>query len=116
MLGETEAKHLGVNTSRLKTEIIFLVSLGVGGAVAMAGIIGFIGLVVPHIARSLVGPDLRYMLPLSMLLGCMVLNLSDWVARIIVAPAELPIGIITALLGSPFFIYQLIKQKRRLHA
>ncbi|MFC3032720.1 FecCD family ABC transporter permease [Pseudoalteromonas fenneropenaei] len=116
MLGEVEAKHLGVNIKQLKTEIVFLVALGVGGAVAMVGMIGFVGLVVPHIARLLVGPDLRVMLPLSMLLGASVLVLADWLARLVVAPSELPIGIITALLGSPFFIYHLIKQKRGLHA
>ena len=82
----------------------------------MGGMIGFVGLVVPHIARLLVGPDLRKMLPLSMLLGCLLMLLADWIARLIVAPSELPIGIVTALFGAPFFIYQLIKQKRGMHA
>jgi iron complex transport system permease protein len=116
MLGELEARHLGVNVKRLKSEIVFIVALGVGGAVAMSGMIGFVGLLVPHIARLLVGPDLRRMLPLSMLLGCLVLLLADWISRLIVAPSELPIGIVTALFGSPFFVYQLLKQKRGLHA
>ena len=116
MLGERDARHLGVNVKRLKTEVVFLVALGVGGAVSMSGMIGFVGLVVPHIARLLVGPDLRKMLPLSMLLGCLLMQLADWVARLIVAPSELPIGIITALFGAPFFVYQLIKQKRGAHA
>tara|TARA_Y100000034_G_C6787911_1_gene352549 strand:+ start:36 stop:773 length:738 start_codon:yes stop_codon:yes gene_type:complete len=116
MLGERDARHLGVNVKRLKTEVVFFVALGVGGAVAMGGMIGFVGLVVPHIARLLVGPDLRKMLPLSMLLGCVLMLLADWIARLIVAPSELPIGIVTALFGAPFFIYQLIKQKRGMHA
>ena len=116
MLGERDARHLGVNVKRLKTEVVFFVALGVGGAVAMGGMIGFVGLVVPHIARLLVGPDLRKMLPLSMLLGCLLMLLADWIARLIVAPSELPIGIVTALFGAPFFIYQLIKQKRGMHA
>ena len=116
MLGERDARHLGVNVKRLKTEVVFLVALGVGGAVSMGGMIGFVGLVVPHIARLLVGPDLRKMLPLSMLLGCLLMQLADWVARLIVAPSELPIGIVTALFGAPFFVYQLIKQKRGAHA
>ncbi|WP_440056890.1 FecCD family ABC transporter permease (plasmid) [Pseudoalteromonas sp. T1lg65] len=116
MLGELEARHLGVNVKRLKSEIIFIVALGVGGAVAMAGMIGFVGLLVPHIARLLVGPDLRRMLPLSLLLGCIIMLLADWISRLIVAPSELPIGIVTALFGSPFFVYQLLKQKRGQHA
>ncbi|WP_083330588.1 MULTISPECIES: FecCD family ABC transporter permease [Pseudoalteromonas] len=116
MLGELEARHLGVNVKRLKSEIVFIVALGVGGAVALSGMIGFVGLLVPHIARLLVGPDLKRMLPLSILLGCVAMLLADWVSRLIVAPSELPIGIVTALFGSPFFIYQLLKQKRGQHA
>ncbi|AZZ97655.1 iron ABC transporter permease [Pseudoalteromonas sp. R3] len=116
MLGERDARHLGVNVSRLKKEVIFLIALGVGGAVAMSGMIGFVGLLVPHLARLLVGPDLRRMLPLSMLLGCVVLLTADWLARLVVTPSELPIGVITALFGSPFFVYLLIQQKRGAHA
>ncbi|MBD1583391.1 FecCD family ABC transporter permease [Pseudoalteromonas sp. S16_S37] len=116
MLGELEARHLGVNVKKLKTQIIVIVALGVGGAVALAGMIGFVGLLVPHVARLLVGPDLRRMLPLSMLLGCVLMLLADWISRLIVAPSELPIGIVTALFGSPFFVYQLLKQKRGQHA
>ncbi|WP_046006660.1 FecCD family ABC transporter permease [Pseudoalteromonas rubra] len=115
MLGERDARHLGVNVRRLKNEVIFLIALGVGGAVAMSGMIGFVGLLVPHLARLLVGPALRRMLPLSMLLGCVVLLTADWLARLVVTPSELPIGVITALFGSPFFVYLLIQQKRGAH-
>lgn len=116
LLGEQQAQYLGVNTRQLKREIVIWVALGVGGAVALTGMIGFVGLVVPHIARLLVGAPLPKMLPLAMCLGAAVLVFADWLARFIVAPAEMPIGIITALLGAPFFIYLLMQQKRRLHA
>jgi len=116
LLGEQQASYLGVDTTRLKREIIIWVALGVGGAVALTGMIGFIGLVIPHIARMLVGAPISRLMPLAMLLGAGVLVVADWVARWVVAPAEMPIGIITALLGAPFFIYLLLQQKRRLHA
>lgn len=110
LLGESEARYLGVNVKKLKLEIVVLVALGVGGAVSLTGMIGFIGLVVPHIARMLVGPDLKHLMPVSMIMGSLVLLMSDALARTIVAPSELPIGIVTALLGAPFFIYLLRKQ------
>ncbi|MCH2088387.1 MULTISPECIES: FecCD family ABC transporter permease [unclassified Pseudoalteromonas] len=112
LLGESQAQYLGINTQTLKFQIIILVALGVGASVAMTGLIGFVGLVVPHIARLMVGPHLRVMMPLCMLLGIIVLLLSDWLARTLVMPAELPIGIITALLGAPLFIYLILKSKQ----
>ncbi|WP_213609957.1 iron ABC transporter permease [Pseudoalteromonas sp.] len=112
LIGESQAQYLGVNTSKLKLHVIILVALGVGAVVALTGLIGFVGLVVPHIARLMVGPHLRNMLALCMVLGVIVLLLSDWLARLVVMPAELPIGIITALLGAPLFIYLIIKNKR----
>ena len=84
-------------------------ALGVGAAVAAAGLIGFIGLVVPHLMRLLVGPDHRVLLPASLLAGASLLLLADLAARLVLAPAELPIGIITALLGGPFFLYLLVR-------
>ena len=84
-------------------------ALGVGAAVAAAGLIGFIGLVVPHLMRLLVGPDHRVLLPASLLAGASLLLLADLVARLLLAPAELPIGIITALIGAPFFLYLLVR-------
>ena len=115
LLGESEAKYLGIDTVRLKREIIVWVALGIGAAVALAGMIGFVGLVMPHIARLLVGPNLKQMLPLAMLLGALMLLLADWLAKVLVAPAELPIGIITALIGAPLFVYLLLEQQRSNH-
>ncbi|RAK01415.1 FecCD family ABC transporter permease [Aliidiomarina maris] len=116
LLGERQAGYLGISVVSFKRELVIWVALGVGGAVALTGMIGFIGLVIPHIARLLVGASIIRVMPLSMLLGASVLVLADWLARMLVAPAELPIGIITALLGAPFFIVLLLKFKRRLHA
>lgn len=109
LLGESEARHLGFAVERLKRELVFCAALGVGAAVAAAGMIGFIGLVVPHLMRLLVGPDHRLLLPASALAGASLLLLADLLARLLLAPAELPIGIVTALIGAPFFIYLLLR-------
>jgi iron complex transport system permease protein len=109
LLGESEARHLGFDVARLKRELVFCTALGVGAAVAAAGLIGFIGLVVPHLIRLLVGPDHRVLLPASALAGASLLLLADLLARLALAPAELPIGIVTALLGAPFFLYLLLR-------
>ena len=93
----------------VKRELVLCTALGVGAAVAAAGLIGFIGLVVPHLMRLLVGPDHRVLLPASLLAGASLLLLADLAARLVLAPAELPIGIITALLGGPFFLYLLVR-------
>lgn len=111
LLGESEARHLGFDVGRLKAELIFCTALGVGGAVAAAGMIGFIGLVVPHLLRLVVGPDHRRLLPASMLGGAILLLLADLLARLALAPAELPIGIVMALLGAPFFLYLLVRSR-----
>jgi len=112
LLGEDEAKNSGVNAEFLKKMIIFFVSLAVAVSVAFCGIIGFIGLVVPHISRILVGSNHKYYLPLSAILGAFILLWADSLARTIISPAELPIGIITALLGAPFFLWLLIKNRQ----
>ena len=109
LLGESEARHLGFDVERLKVELILCTALGVGAAVAAAGMIGFIGLVVPHLLRLIVGPDHRVLLPASIFGGAILLLLADLVARLALAPAELPIGIVTALIGAPFFLYLLIR-------
>lgn len=109
LLGESEARHLGVAVERLKRELVFCTALGVGAAVAAVGMIGFIGLVVPHLVRLLVGPDHRVLLPASALAGASLLLLADLFARLILSPAELPIGIVTALIGAPFFLYLLLR-------
>src|SRR3989338_1047797 len=107
LLGGSEARHLGFAVERIKAELVFCTALGVGAAVAAAGMIGFIGLVVPHLVRLLVGPDHRVLLPASALACASLLLLADLAARLVLAPAELPIGIVTALIGAPFFLYLL---------
>ena len=112
LLGEDEAKNSGVNAEKLKKMIILFVSLSIGASVAFCGIIGFIGLVVPHIARLIVGSNHKFFIPLSAILGAFVLLWADSLSRTIIAPAELPIGIITAILGSPFFLWLLLKNRQ----
>lgn len=112
LLGESEARHLGFEVERLKRELVFCTALGVGAAVAAAGMIGFVGLVVPHLMRLVVGPDHRLLLPASAMAGGSLLLLADLLARLMLAPVELPIGIVTALLGAPFFLYLLLRGRR----
>ncbi|WP_234567159.1 FecCD family ABC transporter permease [Rhodohalobacter sp. 614A] len=111
LLGESEAKHLGVRVERLKKMIIVFVGLVVGAAVSVSGVIGFVGLVVPHILRLWIGPDHRFLIPGSAILGGLLLLSSDLLARTIVAPAELPIGVITAFIGAPFFLWLLLRNR-----
>lgn len=112
MLGESEAKHLGVRVERLKKIIIVFVGLAVGAAVSVSGMIGFVGLVVPHILRLWIGPDHRFLMPGSAILGGLLLLGSDLAARTIVSPAELPIGVITASIGAPFFLWLLLRNRQ----
>lgn len=114
LLGESEAGHLGVNTQRLKKQMIILTAAGVGITVSISGVIGFIGLIIPHLGRLVVGPDHKVLLPVSALLGALLLTAADMLARTLVTPAELPVGIVTAIIGSPFFIYLLFKQRGRI--
>lgn len=109
LLGESEARHLGFDVERLKGELVFCTALGVGAAVAASGLIGFIGLVVPHLVRLLAGPDHRVLLPASALAGASLILFSDLAARLMLSPAELPIGIVTALVGAPLFLYLLLR-------
>lgn len=109
LLGESEARHLGFDVERLKAELIFCTALGVGTAVAAVGLIGFVGLVVPHLIRLISGPDHRALIPAALMGGATLLLLADLVARMALSPAELPIGIVTALIGGPFFLYLLLK-------
>lgn len=110
LLGENEARHLGVDSERLKYIIIICTALSVGAAVAVSGIIGFVGLVVPHLIRLTIGPDHRLLIPGSALLGAILLIVADTFARTLVSPAEMPVGIITSIIGGPFFLWLLIKQ------
>lgn len=107
-LGEAQAAHMGTDVQRLKRRAIFATAAAAGAAVAVSGGIGFIGLVVPHLLRQAQGPDHRHLLPNAALLGASLLVLADLVSRSIVAPAELPIGIITALIGAPVFLWMLL--------
>lgn len=104
-LGEQEAFHMGVNVQQVKIRLLISCALIVGAGVAMVGMISFVGLVVPHLIRILFGADHRLVLPGSFLLGAILLNFADLIARLIVIPAEMPIGVITALIGAPFFIW-----------
>lgn len=110
LLGEGDAYHLGVPVERVKRVAVVGVSLSVGASVAAAGGIGFLGLVVPHLFRLLAGPDHRFLLPGSALLGALLLVMADLFARTVATPAELPVGVVTALMGGPFFLWLLIRQ------
>jgi len=111
LLGEREAGHLGIRIEQLKRRIVMLTALSVGAAVAAAGVIGFVGLVVPHLGRRLLGPEHRRLLPGSALLGAILLVGADLCARTLVAPAELPLGVITAAIGAPFFLVVIARQR-----
>lgn len=110
-LGEGAARHMGTDPQRTKMISIVCVAAASGASVAASGGIGFVGIVVPHLLRLLIGPDHRYLLPASALLGAILLLLADAVARQVVAPAELPIGIVTALAGAPFFLWILLRKR-----
>ena len=111
-LGEAEAFHTGVNVERVKRVAIIIVAAGVGAAVAVSGIIGFVGLVVPHLLRLSAGPSHKTLIVGSALLGAALLTASDIFARTVATPAELPIGVVTAFVGAPFFIWLLRRHKR----
>ncbi|BCD99048.1 FecCD family ABC transporter permease [Marinagarivorans cellulosilyticus] len=104
LLGESEARHLGVDVARVKRRVIVCIAAGVGVSVALAGVISFIGLIVPHIVRMVLGPNHRYLLPVSACVGAMLLVVADLCARTFIAPTELPIGLLTTALGAPVFI------------
>lgn len=111
VLGESEAFHSGVNVERLKQTSIVLISAMTGVAVSICGVVGFIGIVVPHLLRLMIGPGHRMLLPASALLGAILVVGADTLARTIVAPAEMPIGILTAAIGAPFFLAILLRQR-----
>jgi iron complex transport system permease protein len=112
LLGEEDAAHLGTNVPRVKTILLIVSALLAAAAVSVSGIIGFVGLVIPHIMRLILGPDHRILIPASLLVGAMFLVLADTFARVIMQPSELPVGIVTAAIGAPFFVYLLIRKKR----
>lgn len=113
LLGEREAHHLGFALKPLRRQLILLVSLITGPMVAVTGGIGFVGLVMPHLVRMWLGADHRWVLPASALSGALALTLADWLARTLISPAELPIGLITSLIGAPFFVWLLLKGRTK---
>lgn len=112
LTGEESAKSLGVDIERTKRYILFLGTLITSIAVSISGIIGFVGLIIPHTTRLLLGPDHRILLPASALLGGVFMVFTDTIARTVISPVEIPVGIITALFGGPFFIY-LLRNRRK---
>ena len=112
LLGEREAMHLGVPVQRLKNIVMVASALAVSSAVAVSGVIGFVGIVVPHLVRMVAGPDHRIVLPGSILAGASLLIVADMFARLVVAPAELPIGLVTSAVGSPFFLWLLMRRRK----
>jgi iron complex transport system permease protein len=112
-LGEDTAQHLGVNTERTKKILLALASMMTAAAVSISGLIGFVGLMIPHITRLLIGPDHRLLMPASVIVGSIYLILCDDLARVISGPTEVPVGIITALAGGPFLIFLLRRSKKQ---
>lgn len=110
-LGEEQAQHLGIEVKRVRKILFVLASLIVGAVVSVSGMIGFVGLIIPHMVRMIVGPDHRILIPASGLVGATFLLLTDTLARTIASPVEIPVGVITALCGAPFFIWLLIRKK-----
>jgi iron complex transport system permease protein len=111
-LDEDQAQSLGVPVERVKAILILAASLAVAAAVSVSGIVGFVGLIVPHIIRLIWGPDHRFLLPMSALVGASAVILADGIARTVFAPSELPLGVVTALIGAPFFLHLLRQQKQ----
>jgi iron complex transport system permease protein len=112
MLGEEGAANLGVDVGRVRNILLLAASIMTGGAIAVAGVIGFIGLVAPHMVRAVVGPDNRYLIPLAGLLGAVFLIYADLCVRLYI-PVDLKVGVLTSLLGGPFFIWQIIRYRNR---
>jgi vitamin B12 transport system permease protein len=109
MMGELHAKQLGIDVDAVRWKLILAVSILVGGAVALGGVIGFVGLIVPHLLRLSLGSENRYLLPLSALSGAALLVFADIIARTALDSAELPLGVVTTSIGAPIFIWMLVK-------
>lgn len=111
-IGENQVALIGLDPNRIKILVVVFSTMAVGASVAVSGIIGFIGLLIPHMTRLLGGVDHRFVLPVSALMGALVLTIADMISRLIVQPIELPIGVVTALMGTPIFLYILIRDKK----
>src|SRR5215468_3280926 len=112
-VGEVEATSLGVDIARLRVTVVMAATLGTAAAVAVSGLIGFVGIIVPHVVRLTAGPSYRIVLPVSMIGGASFLVLTDIAARTVQAPAETPIGVLTAAVGAPFFLFILRSARAR---
>ncbi len=112
LLGDEEAAHVGVSVETTKKAVLAAASLLTAAAVATCGVVGFVGLIVPHIVRLMVGPDHRTLLPVSAVAGALLLVVADLAARTVVRPGELPVGVVTAMVGGPFFLYLLRRSRR----
>ena len=110
-VGDVEASTLGIAPARVRLALITVATLGTSAVVAVSGLIGFVGIVIPHMVRMLIGPGHRLLLPVSLLVGAAFLMLADVVARTVVSPAELPIGVVTAAIGAPFFMFVLRRSR-----
>lgn len=113
LTGDETAKSLGIEVEQLKKIVLIIASFVVAACVSVSGVIGFVGLIIPHIIRILLGPDHRILIPFSAIGGALFLILSDTLARTLASPAEIPVGAITAVIGAPYFMYLLIKNKRK---
>lgn len=111
MLGDAHAKDLGIEVKKVRLIILLITSLITAACVAFTGVIGFVGLVIPHIVRLLMGPDNRYMMPFSIASGALFLLVCDYISRVAFSGDVLPIGVVTAMIGAPYFIYLIYKRK-----
>jgi iron complex transport system permease protein len=112
-LGELDARIVGIDVERLKKILFFACSLLTGSIVALTGLIGFVGIIIPHLLRLLIGPDHRRLLPACVIAGSIFMVVADTLARVLLSPTEIPVGVITALIGGPFFLFLLWKNKRK---
>jgi iron complex transport system permease protein len=110
LLGEAEAFHLGIDVERTKRVIVLVASAAVGAAVAVSGIVSFVGIIVPHLVRLIAGPDHRVVLPASALMGATLVLVADIFARMLVRPAELPLGVVMAIIGAPIFLHMVVRR------
>ena len=115
LLGEEASRHLGIEVEKVKKRLLLATSLLTAAAVAVTGIIGFVGLIVPHIVRLVTGPDHRVLIPMSALTGAVLVTVMDTVARTALAPAQVPVGVISALFGGPFFIFLLRRRRMAIY-
>ncbi|MFQ6036925.1 MAG: FecCD family ABC transporter permease [Sedimentisphaerales bacterium] len=111
--GEDDARSIGINTARIRTIAFAVAAFITAIAVSLSGLIGFVGLIIPHAVRLVLGPDHRQLLPISGIIGALFLVVADTLARIIVAPAQLPVGVVTAIVGGPFFLVLLVRHSRK---